>query len=111
MGERKCAFEGCNALEFRTTGYCLRHKDANPDKKAIPIPKDGPERSISIKGVFGFILMIFGIPISITGAVWFMDDTYVVSQMAGIILLMFGVPASVVGYALTHELWFGSNEA
>tara|TARA_X000001036_G_scaffold425616_1_gene452009 strand:+ start:53 stop:388 length:336 start_codon:yes stop_codon:yes gene_type:complete len=111
VGERKCAFEGCNALEFRTTGYCLRHKDANPDKKAIPIPKDGPERPISIKGVFGFILMIFGIPISITGAVWFMDDTYVVSQMAGIILLMFGVPASVVGYALTHELWFGSNEA
>ena len=111
MGERKCAFEGCNALEFRTTGYCLRHKDANPDKKAIPIPKDGPERPISIKGVFGFILMIFGIPISITGAVWFMDDTYVVAQMAGIILLMFGVPASVVGYALTHELWFGSNEA
>ena len=27
MGERKCAFEGCNALEFRTTGYCLRHKE------------------------------------------------------------------------------------
>tara|TARA_B100000925_G_scaffold225078_1_gene173692 strand:+ start:147 stop:581 length:435 start_codon:yes stop_codon:yes gene_type:complete len=27
MGERKCAFEGCNALEFRTSGYCLRHKD------------------------------------------------------------------------------------
>jgi len=28
MGERKCAFEGCNALEFRTSGYCLRHKEA-----------------------------------------------------------------------------------
>ena len=27
MGERKCAFEGCNALEFRTSGYCLRHKE------------------------------------------------------------------------------------
>ena len=26
MGDRKCAFEGCNALEFRATGYCLRHK-------------------------------------------------------------------------------------
>ena len=38
-------------------------------------------------------------------------DGYVVSQMSGIILLMFGVPVSVVGYALTHELWFGSNEA
>ena len=110
MGERKCAFEGCNALEFRTTGYCLRHKDGNPDERAIPITKDGPGKSISIKGVFGLILMMFGIPISLTGAVWLMDN-YVVSQMAGIILLMFGVPASVVGYALTHELWFGSNEA
>ena len=110
MGERNCAFEGCNALEFRTTGYCLRHKDGNPDERAIPITKDGPGKSISIKGVFGLILMMFGIPISLTGAVWLMDN-YVVSQMAGIILLMFGVPASVVGYALTHELWFGSNEA
>ena len=110
MGERKCAFEGCNALEFRTTGYCLRHKDGNPSEQAIPIPRDGPGMPISIKGVFGLILMIFGIPISITGAGWLMDS-YVVSQMAGIILLMFGVPTSVVGYALTHELWFGSNEA
>ena len=110
MGERKCAFEGCNALEFRTTGYCLRHKDGNPSEQAIPIPRDGPGKPISIKGVFGLILMIFGIPISITGAGWLMDS-YVVSQMAGIILLMFGVPTSVVGYALTHELWFGSNDA
>ena len=30
MGERKCAFEGCNALEFRTSGYCLRHKGGLP---------------------------------------------------------------------------------
>ena len=110
MGERKCAFEGCNALEFRTTGYCLRHKDGNPDERAIPKTKDGPGKSISIKGVFGLILMMFGIPISLTGAVWLMDN-YVVSQMAGIILLMFGVPASVVGYALTQELWIGAYEA
>ena len=26
VGERKCGFDGCNALEFRTSGYCLRHK-------------------------------------------------------------------------------------
>jgi len=110
VGERKCAFEGCNALEFRTTGYCLRHKDGNPDERAIPITKDGPGKSISIKGVFGLILLMFGIPISLTGAVWLMDN-YVVSQMAGIILLMFGVPASVVGYALTQELWIGAYEA
>ena len=30
MGQRKCAFEGCNALEFRTSGYCLRHKEEAP---------------------------------------------------------------------------------
>ena len=30
MGERKCAYEGCNALEFRTSGYCLRHKNGTP---------------------------------------------------------------------------------
>ena len=30
MGERNCAFEGCNALEFRSSGYCLRHKDDHP---------------------------------------------------------------------------------
>ena len=30
MGERKCVFEGCNALEFRTSGYCLRHKGEIP---------------------------------------------------------------------------------
>ena len=26
MGNRNCAIEGCNALEFRTTGVCNRHK-------------------------------------------------------------------------------------
>ena len=33
MGERKCGYEGCNALEFRTTGYCLRHKEGKHDEK------------------------------------------------------------------------------
>ena len=40
MGERNCAFDGCNALEFRTSGYCLRHKDSHPGLtpvKAIPV--------------------------------------------------------------------------
>ena len=25
MGERNCALDGCNALEFRTSEYCIRH--------------------------------------------------------------------------------------
>ena len=44
MGERRCEFDGCNALEFRASGYCLRHKGGlsyeksryseNPEKKS-----------------------------------------------------------------------------
>ena len=33
MGERKCAYDGCNALEFRTSGHCLRHKGGLPYEK------------------------------------------------------------------------------
>ena len=35
MGERKCAFDGCNALEFRTSGYCLRHKDGRAEESPL----------------------------------------------------------------------------
>tara|TARA_Y100000768_G_scaffold388837_1_gene387751 strand:- start:2947 stop:3402 length:456 start_codon:yes stop_codon:yes gene_type:complete len=44
MGDNKCAYDGCNALEFRTSGYCLKHRDGpktiliseiNPIKKEI----------------------------------------------------------------------------
>ena len=46
VGERKCAFEGCNALEFRTTGYCLRHKGGLPEEKiaySVTPDEDGQE--------------------------------------------------------------------
>jgi len=33
VGDRKCAFDGCNALEFRTSGHCLRHKGGLPYEK------------------------------------------------------------------------------
>tara|TARA_B110001450_G_scaffold257022_1_gene290346 strand:- start:7773 stop:8195 length:423 start_codon:yes stop_codon:yes gene_type:complete len=36
VGERNCAFSGCNALEFRNTEYCLRHKDAGSKSMAPP---------------------------------------------------------------------------
>ena len=40
MGERNCAIEGCNALEFRSSGYCLRHKDDHP---WLAPPEPAPE--------------------------------------------------------------------
>ena len=46
MGERKCAFEGCNALEFRTSGHCLRHRGGLPCEKTRysgNSEKPGPE--------------------------------------------------------------------
>ena len=101
MGENKCAFEGCNALEFRTTGYCLRHKDENPDEKTPAISNIDSTESTSIKSVFGFILMMFGIYIIITGVVWFMEDgTHWYAQTFGIITVMIGVPVSVFGLLL-----------
>ena len=28
MGQRKCAIDGCNRLEFRVSGLCLKHKNS-----------------------------------------------------------------------------------
>jgi len=44
MGERKCAYEGCNALEFRTSGYCLRHKEEAP--RGVTGKDDVPPESV-----------------------------------------------------------------
>ncbi len=100
MGERKCAFEGCNALEFRTSGYCLRHKDGNTDEKAPAISNIGSIKPNSIKSFCGVILIIIGAPMLVTGVIWFLDDTYVLSQMAGIIMLLIGMPVFGSGCAL-----------
>jgi len=44
MGERNCAVDGCNALEFRTTGICNRHLsmgvDPLEDSASIVIMKE-----------------------------------------------------------------------
>ena len=66
MGDRKCEFDGCNALEFRTSGYCLRHKDGRaeikPDIRKPDIRK--PDiRELSVKGFFDFMSKLLGITI------------------------------------------------
>ena len=53
MGERSCGFEGCNALEFRASGYCLRHKGGLNDEK-IPIIT-GRNEETSVKPFFEII--------------------------------------------------------
>ena len=46
VGERKCAFEGCNALEFRSTGYCLRHKDDHPWLPPQEVSPDSVQKAV-----------------------------------------------------------------
>ena len=53
MGDRKCEFDGCNALEFRTSGYCLRHKGGSPDEEN-PLVTSKPEET-SQKPIFDII--------------------------------------------------------
>ncbi len=92
MGERKCGFDGCNALEFRTTGYCLRHKDDEMVVKNMGEVKE----STSIE----WILFLVGIPISLFGyrvlqvepmSHWFENLINPIVQICGIGSLLIGV--------------------
>ena len=48
MGDRKCGFDGCNALEFRTSGFCLRHKGGLPYEKTRYFRTPEKKRSESL---------------------------------------------------------------
>ena len=69
MGDRKCAFEGCNALEFRTSGYCLRHKGSSTDEENPVIasrdledPEPARDNSLLIPMiVVGFVVLVSSI--------------------------------------------------
>ena len=37
MGVRQCAADGCNALEFRTTGWCWRHKSLDEPLPSVDL--------------------------------------------------------------------------
>ena len=67
VGERKCGFEGCNALEFRTTGYCLRHKDGAPSQEKLTLESRSSEEKGSLKESAGVLLVIIGILPSLFG--------------------------------------------
>jgi len=71
MGDNKCAYDGCNALEFRKSGYCLRHKgpktiiigEINPMKKEISENTDMINTpNPKYNNVFWFIIGLFAGP-------------------------------------------------
>ena len=111
MGERKCAYEGCNALEFRTSGYCLRHKDGNPQEKTPAISNIDAPVSNSIKSVFGFILVIFGYRVLQVEPIthWFEGLINPIVQICGIGSLLIG--AALLLSPLFARFGFGSDDS
>ena len=120
MGERKCAFEGCNALEFRTTGFCLRHKsgdlveglEADRSTKntnenleeytyshpAFDIPGEGSD-SFSSRTVLGIICFIIGFGFVYNG-ILILPVTSWFGELPGMILILIGGYLFVGGYGL-----------
>ena len=113
MGERKCAYEGCNALEFRASGFCLRHKGRNNDIKKISstIVNESLEVNqvplyISILKVIGALLLIVGGSMVFFGILLMfpLSGGYELNELAGLLLIIYGGPVVVLG-VLIFMVW------
>jgi len=88
VGERKCAFDGCNALEFRTSGYCLRHKDGSAEESGVSeIPESLVNTGIDeSKMSAGFSRGFFYTPLFLAIASLFLQDVCSVWLFFGAII-------------------------
>ena len=113
MGERKCAYEGCKALEFRTSGFCLRHKDPSNEIKKVSstlvneslvIYQDPPP--FSILKLIGILLLLVGGLIVFLGILLMfpLSGGYELNGLAGLLLIIYGGPVVVLG-ALLFITW------
>ena len=110
VGERKCGFEGCNALEFRTTGYCLRHKDGAPSQENITLESRSSEEKGSLKESAGVLLIIIGILPSLFGFQLFLRSLGILETthnpfeiVAALFFLGIGIPMLVFGSLLVSK--------
>ena len=110
MGERKCAFEGCNALEFRTTEYCLRHKDGEPSQEMTALESRSSGEKGSPKEVAGVFLIILGILPSLIGFQLFLGSLGILETtnnpfelVAALFFLGIGTPMLVLGFQLVAK--------
>ena len=97
MGDRNCAFDGCNSLEFRSTGYCLKHKDSQSEQKL----KSVQINSVNYKSNtnYGPTLIIMGFPIIFLGyrlqsqriTHWFEGLINPIYMMCGFSLIFTGI--------------------
>lgn len=66
MGKRNCAIQGCNSLEFRTSKFCLRHKDGKPEENLVFSSRSSEEMLtttvcilVSLPFLFWGLILIF----------------------------------------------------
>jgi hypothetical protein len=113
VGERKCAYEGCKALEFRTSGFCLRHKDPSNEIKKVsstlvnesPVIYQDPS-PFSILKLIGILLLIVG-GLSVFLGILLMfplSGGYELNELAGLSLIIYGGPVVVLG-VLIFMVW------
>ena len=98
MGERKCAFDGCNALEFRATGYCLRHKQEGLKKKKINTTEESGNKKEG-KVMVEWILFFIGIPVSLFGYRLLQVEPVIhwYGELINLIVQIFGVASLIIG--------------
>tara|TARA_B100000676_G_scaffold227614_1_gene225569 strand:+ start:131 stop:541 length:411 start_codon:yes stop_codon:yes gene_type:complete len=110
VGERKCAFESCNALEFRTTGYCLRHKDGTASQEMLTLESRSSEEKGSLKESAGVLLIVIGILPFLFGFLLFLRSLGILETthnpfeiVAALFFLGIGIPMLVFGYLLVSK--------
>ena len=97
MGDRNCAFDGCNSLEFRSTGYCLKHKDIQSEQKLKSVQINSVNNKSNTN--YGPTLIIMGFPIIFLGyrlqsqrvTHWFEGLINPIYMMCGFSLIFTGI--------------------
>ena len=109
MGKRNCAYEGCNALEFRASGFCLRHKGRNNDIKKLSSTIVNESLEVNQVPLYNSILKMVGaLSLIVGGLIVFLgilllfplSDGYELNAMAGLGMIILGGPLVVLGGCL-----------
>ena len=95
MGEKTCAFDGCNSLEFRRTSYCLKHKDNQTKQKSGKVQINSLKNKYNknngpILIINGFLLLFIGYRLQLERIThWFEGLINGIFQICGFSLMFF----------------------
>lgn len=112
VGKRNCAFDSCNALEFRSSEYCLKHNKDEEQTEAIPMEIMPQSSTLLIKNpiddkthsVGGFIIGFWFTPIFLVIISLLVGDVCSVWLFLGILIppisYLIGRNKFSIGFAL-----------